>query len=100
MISTTSDLNRFFEALFAGRLLPRELLREMRNTALDSKYGLGVITYSPECGDVTAFGKDGDAPGYSTWSFNTGDKQITVSVRWGAGDADDAVDTLLKHAMC
>jgi D-alanyl-D-alanine carboxypeptidase len=99
MISTTADLNRFFEALFAGRLLPPALLKEMRTTALDSKYGLGVITYSPGC-NITAYGKDGDAPGYSAWSFNTGGKQITVSVRWGAGDSDDAVDTLLDHAMC
>lgn len=100
MISTTADLNRFFEALFAGRLLPRDLVREMRSTVLDSIYGLGVITYSPSGCRITAFGKDGDAPGYSTWSFSTGDKQITVSVTWGRGDADNAVDTLLNHELC
>lgn len=100
MISTTADLNRFFEALFAGRLLPRHLLREMRTPVPDSKYGLGIITYSPPGCAVTAYGKDGDAPGYSTWSFDNGAAQITVSVRWGAGDSDGAVDTLLRHQLC
>lgn len=99
MISTTSDLNRFFAALLGGRLLPPPLLRQMRTTALGSKYGLGLITLPLSCG-ITAYGKNGDAPGYSTWSFDTSRKRITVSVTWGTGDPNDAVDVLVDKALC
>lgn len=101
MLSTTRDLNRFFGALLGGRLLPPYLMKQMRTTAGDSIYGLGIIKRQLPCG-VTVWGKDGDAPGYSTWSFTTPDTQrrVAVSVTWGAGDPDDAVDTLLDHALC
>jgi D-alanyl-D-alanine carboxypeptidase len=101
MISTTRDLNRFFGALLGGQLLPARLLREMQTPALESRYGLGVIRLSLPCGG-TAWGKDGDAPGYSTWTYVSprGDRQITVSVTWGAGDHGDAVDALLTTELC
>lgn len=101
LVSTTRDLNRFFAALLGGRLLPDHLLREMKTPALDSKYGLGIIQFSPKCGG-TAWGKDGDAPGYSAWTFQSpkGDRLVTVSVTWGMGDTDDAVDALLDAELC
>ncbi|GAA1602601.1 serine hydrolase domain-containing protein [Kribbella sancticallisti] len=100
MISTTRDLNRFFAALLGGRLLPGHLMREMQTPALDSKFGLGIIRLSLPCG--TAWGKDGDAPGYSSTTFVSPrrDRQVTVSVTWGAGDHGDAVDALVKAELC
>lgn len=101
MISTTRDLNRFYDALFHGRLLPAYLMKQMHETGEDSIYGLGIIQHQLSCG-ITAWGKDGDAPGYSTWSFSTRDshRRVTVSVTWGTGDPDDAVDSLLDVALC
>jgi D-alanyl-D-alanine carboxypeptidase len=101
IISTTRDLNRFFAALLGGRLLPDHLVREMKTTKLDSKYGLGIIQFPLSCGGA-AWGKDGDAPGYSTWTFESPnrDRRITVSVTWGPGDHGDAVDALLDAELC
>lgn len=102
MISTTRDLNRFFDALLHGHLLPPYLMKQMHVTGKDSIYGLGIIKRSLTCTTDPAWGKDGDAPGYSTWSFSTPDnsKRVTVSVTWGAGDSDEAVDKLLNDALC
>lgn len=100
LISSTRDLNRFFGALLGGRLLPDRLLREMKQTSLDSQYGLGIIKRELPCGD--AWGKDGDAPGYSAWTFVSPDnrRRVSVSVTWGAGDHGDAVDALLDNQLC
>ncbi len=66
-----------------------------------SIFGLGLIRHRLSCG-VTAWGKDGDAPGYSTWSFSMPDnrKRITVSVTGGTGDPDGAVDAVLDAELC
>jgi D-alanyl-D-alanine carboxypeptidase len=100
MISTTSDVSRFFDALFAGRLLPPDLMNQMRSTALDSQYGLGIVTRTSPLCTGTAYGKDGDAPGYSTWAFHIPGKTITVSVNWGTAPANDAVNTMLNTELC
>ncbi len=99
LISTTTDVNRFFGALLGGRLLPALLLTEMRTTVLGSQYGAGLVALPLSCG-VTAYGKDGDAPGYSTWSFGTTRKHVTVSLTWGGGDPGDAVQAFLDEELC
>lgn len=101
MISTTKDLNRFFKSLLGGKLLPDHLLHEMQTPFRDSKFGLGIIRLSLPC-EVTVWGKDGDAPGYSAWTFVSprNDRQLTVSVTWGTGDHGDAVDALLEAQFC
>lgn len=100
MISTTRDLNRFFQALLGGELLPAGLMQELKTTAHESKYGLGIISRALPCG--TAWGKDGDAPGYSTWTFVAPDnhRSVTVSVTWGAGNHKAAVNALLDKELC
>ncbi|MEV6286174.1 serine hydrolase domain-containing protein [Kribbella sp. NPDC051770] len=100
MISTTRDLNRFFLALLNGDLLPPDLVHEMKQTAHESQYGLGLISRDTSCG--TAWGKDGDAPGYSTWTFVAPDnhRSVTVSVTWGAGNHKAAVNALLDKELC
>lgn len=104
IISTTRDLNRFYAALFDGTLLPPYLVAQMRTPAAGSVYGLGVIQQPLSCG-ITAWGKDGDAPGYSTWVFSAPDdsRRVTVSATWGRTDHNklgDAVDDLLDAELC
>jgi D-alanyl-D-alanine carboxypeptidase len=101
MISTTHDLDRFFDALTRGRLLPPYLLRQMEEPAPGSEYGLGILVEQLPCG-VTLYGKDGDAPGYSTVTFAdpASDRVVSVSVAWGTGDFGDAVDALVEAQMC
>ncbi|HEX6357209.1 serine hydrolase domain-containing protein [Actinophytocola sp.] len=75
MVSTPSDLNRFWQKLFGGRLLPRWVLAEMR-TAVRApalgrgvKYGLGLIRLPLGCGGhIWAHGGDLAGGGVATVS--------------------------------
>lgn len=104
MISTTSDLNRFFVALLGGRLLPGHLLDEMRTQGVEGgrMYGLGLAWRDTSCG-LRVYGHDGDALAYQSWSFSTedGHYQVTVALTPDfRGDPDDAVDAFLNKALC
>lgn len=77
MVSSGADLNRFFEALLGGRLLPADLLAQMKTTVTARSgldYGLGLMKLNLKklgaCAkDVTIWGHGGDLPGYNTLSF-------------------------------
>jgi D-alanyl-D-alanine carboxypeptidase len=104
MISTTTDLNRFFAALLGGRLLPARLLDEMRTPGIEGgrAYGLGLAWQDISCG-VRVYGNDGDAVAYQAWSYSTPDRhrQVTVALTPGLSrDLDDAVDAFLDKAVC
>jgi len=96
LVSTTEDLNRFYGALLAGRLLPAHLLTGMRER------GQGLSYRDTSC-RVRVFGYDGDALAYQAWSFSTvdGARRVTVALTPDfTGDVDDAVDALLDRAFC
>jgi D-alanyl-D-alanine carboxypeptidase len=104
IISTTADLNRFFNALLSGRLLPPHLLDEMKTPGIEGgkKYGLGLAWRDTSCG-IRVYGNDGDALAYQSWSFSTQDgrHQVTVVLTPNFhGDPDNAVDTFLDKAIC
>ena len=73
MVSTPSELNTFFQAVFDGRLLTQASIDEMKNGAVDASsylgpgtvYGLGLIGRSLSCGG-TAWGHGGSIHGYQT----------------------------------
>ncbi|MEU9130521.1 serine hydrolase domain-containing protein [Kitasatospora sp. NPDC048540] len=72
MISTNSDLNRFFTALLRGDLLPPAQLAQMRTTVPaestfgpGARYGLGLASIPLSCGGVY-WGHGGSIPGYET----------------------------------
>ena len=72
LVSNVDDLNRFYDALFDGRLLPRRLLAGMQ-TPVDTGapgvgYGLGLEIYTLPCG-ATVAGHTGALPGYNSGSF-------------------------------
>lgn len=78
MISTASDLNRFFRPLLSDALLPPGLLRVME-TAVPApelgpviRYGLGLMAIDLPCGK-TVWGHGGDIPGFETFAFNSPD---------------------------
>lgn len=86
MVSTPSEVNRFFVALLQGRLLPPNLLREMRKTipapelGSDARYGLGLISHELPCGGLS-WGHGGTITGYSTTNAATDDgRAATVAV--------------------
>ncbi|MCL7381329.1 serine hydrolase [Streptomyces sp. 35G-GA-8] len=108
MISTNSDVNRFFTALLDGRLLKPAQLKEMRTTVPaegdpvpGTRYGLGLMSKPLSCGGL-AWGHGGDIPGYETRGGVTDSgRSVNVSVTVlptdlaGAMEVDEAVDAAL-----
>nr|WP_179791761.1 serine hydrolase domain-containing protein [Actinopolymorpha rutila] len=103
IISTTSDLNRFYAALFGGRLVPSSLLDEMTEAGTDGgRYGLGLFIVRTTCG-ITVYGHDRDALAYDAWAYSTKDgrRQVAIAVTPDhAGNPDEAVDALVDAAFC
>ncbi|MFG1906427.1 serine hydrolase domain-containing protein [Kribbella sp. NPDC048928] len=103
LISTTHDLNTFFGALLGGRLLPAQLLAEMKEAGTeDGTYGLGLSWHDTAC-KVRVYGNDGDALAYQAYAFSTEDtrKQVAVAVTPNLpANPDDSVDALVDRAIC
>lgn len=103
MISSTKDLDRFFAALLGGRLLPQHLLEEMKTPGVTSRmYGLGLSWRDTTCG-IRAYGNDGDALAYVSYSFTSADLQRHVTVALTPNfqrEPDEAIDAFLDEAMC
>ncbi|WP_098893512.1 MULTISPECIES: serine hydrolase [Streptomyces] len=104
MISTNSDLNRFFTALLTGRLLPAPQLARMRSTVPaeatfgpGARYGLGLVSRPLPCGGLS-WGHGGSFPGYETRGGVTeagraANVAVTVQL------TDEAARRSLEHAM-
>jgi D-alanyl-D-alanine carboxypeptidase len=80
MISTVSDVARFYRALLTGRLLPPAQQRELLTTMpvddsgelFAERYGLGIYSVQLSCG--TAWGHDGGYPGgFKTIAYTSRD---------------------------
>ncbi|MFC9238084.1 serine hydrolase [Streptomyces decoyicus] len=108
MISTNSDLNQFFTALLAGRLLPAAQLAQMRTTVpapyfgSRARYGLGLVSKPLSCGGVY-WGHGGSLPGYETRGGATDDGRAAgVAVTMPPTDeaAMKRVERLVDTALC
>ncbi len=98
VITTNSDLNRFYTALLGGGLLPPAQLAQMRTTvpagAPGVRYGLGLSSTPLPCGGVY-WGHGGTIPGYATSGGVTEDGRA-VNIALTAMPADSATD---QHAQ-
>ena len=109
VVSTPSDLDRFFRALAGGRLLPAEQWALMRRTVPyddlpippageQGGYGLGLRVVPLTCGGVY-YAHEGD--GFGVY----GGPAVTVSVTSTTALVDEdrldrAVQTLTDHVLC
>ncbi|MFI6849498.1 serine hydrolase domain-containing protein [Kitasatospora sp. NPDC050467] len=106
LISTNSDLNRFFAALLAGRLLPAAQLAEMRTTVPAGtsglRYGLGLTSRPLSCGGVY-WGHGGDIAGFETRGGVTDDGRA-ANVALTSIPTDEAatqhVKDVVDRALC
>jgi D-alanyl-D-alanine carboxypeptidase len=110
MVSTTADLARFYQALLGGRLLPPELLSQMRTTVDASqsghgtRYGLGLEVLRLGCG-VELWGHGGSLEGYRTTAFSTPDarRQLVMATNLNPepapGAATAAVENILRREV-
>ncbi|MFF3491038.1 serine hydrolase domain-containing protein [Streptomyces sp. NPDC002795] len=81
LISTLPDLNRFYAALLAGRLLPPEALRTMLNTRpTHGHYGMGLYPEKLPCG-TTVWGHNGRIAHTYVRTAATRDGSQTVTYR-------------------
>jgi D-alanyl-D-alanine carboxypeptidase len=87
MISTVSDVARFYRALLTGRLLPPQQQRELLaaipvddpGELFAERYGLGIYSVQLSCG--TAWGHDGGYPGgFKTFAYTSpnGSRQAVI----------------------
>ncbi|MEV5282985.1 serine hydrolase domain-containing protein [Streptomyces sp. NPDC051993] len=108
VVSTNSDLIRFYTALLGGRLLPAAQLAQMRTTVPADevgpgvRYGLGLMSRPLSCGGLY-WGHGGVIPGYNTAGGATDDgRAANIAVTMIPGDAaaqrvEAAVDSALCH---
>ena len=109
LVSTNSDLNRFFTALLTGRLLPPAQLAEMRTTvpagypfASGARYGLGLVSTPLSCGGLY-WGHGGSFPGYETRGGVTDDGRaanIAVTIQPTDEAAMKHVESVVDTALC
>ncbi|CAL9524905.1 D-alanyl-D-alanine carboxypeptidase [Streptomyces sp. enrichment culture] len=97
MISDSADLNRFYTALFRGRLLPPAQLAEMTDTVRTGEafdYGLGLTKTELDCG-VTVWGHGGGIHGSSSQAVTTRDGRHALALNFNgdwSGDGGAVVE--------
>ncbi|WP_030682544.1 serine hydrolase domain-containing protein [Streptomyces sp. NRRL B-1347] len=112
MVSTNSDLNRFFTALLGGRLLKEDQLKQMRKTVPAEKpfpegagYGLGLVKTPLKCGGVY-WGHGGSMTGYETrggvvLKHGKPVRSVNVAVTTQPSQAvKDDMDRIVNEALC
>ncbi|KIQ65968.1 beta-lactamase [Kitasatospora griseola] len=108
MISTNTDVTRFYDALLGGRLLPAAQLAQMRTTVpaeelgAGVRYGLGLVSRPLSCGGLS-WGHGGAIPGYENAGGTTDDGRsanITVTVFPGNDDTVTHLDQAVDEALC
>ena len=107
IISTPSELNKFFQAVLDGTLLSQDSITEMKKivdagqseTGVDH-YGLGIISTSLSCGGA-AWGHAGSIPGYTTFNGVGPDgTAVTVTVTaLATAIADDPSSAIEKYQL-
>jgi D-alanyl-D-alanine carboxypeptidase len=101
LVSTASDLARFYAALLRGELLPRRLLEAMVTPAVERpsrlRYGLGIAIVRTECG--LAYGHTGNVLGYVTAVWNDRDARRQVVLMANAFPLGPAGDQTLRSAL-
>jgi D-alanyl-D-alanine carboxypeptidase len=101
MISSSSDLNRFYTALLRGRLLPPKQLREMTTTIpleQGRAYGLGLMETKLTCG-VTVWGHGGGIHGSTSEAVTTKDGRHSLAFNFN-GDWSGDSDAVIEAEFC
>jgi len=104
VVSTVEDVSRFYRALFSGRIVQPDLVKEMTSdlsTIEAFAYGLGIANDQTQCG--MARGHTGREPGYFTdaWTLDTLEREVVVMINIG----EDVTQTgpiapIVHEALC
>lgn len=105
IISSTRDLDTFFSALMAGRLMSAAQLAQMQQwTTVSSTqgYGLGLRRRDLSCG-VSVYGHTGTVQGYYTYAFTSKDGKRSVTSLANTSNNAAVLTTMagtLESAFC
>ncbi|MGW7343932.1 serine hydrolase domain-containing protein [Streptomyces sp. NPDC054854] len=103
MISNNQDLNRFYRALFSGRLLKEPQLKEMMTTVSIKNmptfsYGLGLMRMTLSCG-TEVWGHNGGIQGSISQTMATADGEHVLSLNFN-GDWNIHEQRLVEAEFC
>lgn len=103
MISSNQDLNRFYRALFSGRLLEEPQLKEMMTTVSIKNmptfsYGLGLMRMTLSCG-TEIWGHNGGIQGSISQTMATADGDHVLSLNFN-GDWNIHEQRLVDAEFC
>ncbi|MGW0996079.1 serine hydrolase domain-containing protein [Streptomyces sp. NPDC002523] len=105
IISNAQDLNTFYSALLAGKLMSSARLAEMERftkVSATTAYGLGLRRRDLSCG-TSVYGHTGAVQGYYTYAFSTKDGGRSITAVVNTSNNGDVLDTLagtLESAFC
>ncbi|MET9644480.1 serine hydrolase domain-containing protein [Streptomyces syringium] len=111
LVSTPSDVNRFFGALFGGKLLPARWLAEMKRTVPadperlwpGARYGLALVGSPLECGGWW-WGHGGTTPGghRALGAVGPGGRSISLALNEvpGTTQAEEDLRAVVSTAFC
>ncbi|MFK8906586.1 serine hydrolase domain-containing protein [Streptomyces sp. YS-3] len=103
IISTTGDLNRFYQALLSGRLLDKRRLKEMTTTEPIEgmptvSYGLGLMKIKLSCG-IDVWGHNGGIQGSVSQTMATADGGHVLSLNFN-GDWNVHEQRVVEAEFC
>jgi CubicO group peptidase (beta-lactamase class C family) len=93
IVSNPSDLNKFIEALFNGRIISKESLDVM--TTIKDNLGMGVYSYSYK--DKKGFGHGGHIDAFHSISIYFPQEELAVSISSNAIDYN--INNLLTNVL-
>ncbi|MFC3995075.1 serine hydrolase domain-containing protein [Nocardiopsis sediminis] len=103
VVSTVSDINRFWQALLGGEVLEAPMLDEMLSVQAtsDDGYGfaLGPRSYTLSCG-VEVWTHSGNIPGYRNWTVHSEDRHFTLFQARYQANPDPPAWAAIETAMC
>ncbi|GAA5100528.1 serine hydrolase domain-containing protein [Nocardia iowensis] len=104
LVATGADLNRFYAALAAGRVVPADELREMRDAVpagpdATMDYGLGLGSMRLSCG-AQFFGHGGGIYGYLTLTGATTEGRAVTYQFTKDMEAEPEAIAILSDALC
>ena len=106
LVSTPSDLSRFFSSLLGGELVDEVTIEQMKETLAGEgdppgpgtkRAGLGIFSYGLSCGEV--WGHTGQFPGYQAFGAATADGSGALGMMANANEISEEANEALVYAQ-
>jgi len=95
VVSNSTDVNSFFTQLFAGKIINKESLQQMKT--LKDEFGMGLFSFP--FNDKKAFGHTGGIDGFQSMSGHFPTENITITYLSNGVDLSLSVNDILIAAL-